>query len=50
MAMMAFHPKFMNMWPMPQSHLPATMTMGGAAKCVSVPPMETLTKSRASVA
>ena len=33
-----------------QPHLPATISTGGAAKAVSVPPIETLTKSTPSVA
>lgn len=46
----AFQPNCVNMCTMSQFHLPATITMGGAAKCVSVPPTETFTNSSASVA
>ncbi len=38
------------MKPESQSHRGATITTGGAAKCVSVPPTEMLTKSSPSVA
>ena len=34
----------------PQPQRVATITTGGAAKCVKAPPMDTLTKSKASVA
>ena len=33
-----------------QSQARATINTGGAAKCVSVPPIETLTNSKPSVA
>jgi hypothetical protein len=46
----ARHPKCPNMNVESQAHGRATMSTGGAAKCVSVPPIETLTKSRPSVA
>ena len=46
----AFQPKFENMNPRLQPQGSATMSTGGAAKFVSVPPTETLRKSRASVA
>ena len=46
----AFQPKPVNMYSIPQFHLPATMTTGGAAKCVSVPPTEMFTKRRPRVA
>jgi hypothetical protein len=34
---------------MSQFHLLATISTGGAAKCVNVPPMDTLTNSNPSV-
>ena len=46
----ARQPKAANMKGVSQFHLAATMRTGGAAKWVSVPPMETLTKSSPSVA
>ena len=46
----AFSPKCVNMKPMFQFHRPATIKTGGAAKCVRVPPMDTLTKRRPKVA
>ena len=46
----AFHPKWVSMKGVSQPHLAATMSTGGAAKWVSVPPTEMFTKSRPSVA
>lgn len=48
-AQAARQPKCSNMNAMFQIHLAATISTGGAAKCVSVPPMETLTNSNPSV-
>ena len=36
----AFQPKWRSMKGVSQFHLPATITTGGAAKCVRVPPIE----------
>ena len=44
------HPKWLAMYSVSHPHGRATISTGGAAKCVSVPPMETFTKSRPSVA
>ena len=44
-----FQPKCVNMKGMFQPHLAATISTGGAAKCVSVPPIETFTKSKPMV-
>ena len=43
MATTARQPKCPSMNGVPQSQCRATMSTGGAAKCVSVPPIETLT-------
>ncbi len=45
-----FQPIVVNMWAVLQSHLAATISTGGAAKLVSVPPIETLTNSAPTVA
>ena len=50
MASMARQPKCRSMNGVPHPHGSATINTGGAAKCVSVPPIETLTNSRPSVA
>ena len=50
MATSARQPKFMAMNGMSQPHGRATISTGGAAKWVSVPPIETLTNSTPSVA
>lgn len=49
-AMAAFQPKWENMKGVSHCHWAATISTGGAAKWVSVPPMEILTKSRPIVA
>ena len=49
-AIAALKPKFWSMKPVVHPHFPATISTGGAAKWVSVPPTETLTNSRPSVA
>ncbi len=49
MPITAFQPKCTNMKGVPQPHLPATISTGGAAKWVSVPPTEMFTNSRPSV-
>ena len=46
----ARHPKCDSMKPVPQFHGRATISTGGAAKWVSVPPIETLTNSSPRVA
>src|SRR5512138_1806145 len=46
----ALAPNVDNMNPVVQSHLAATMRIGGAAKLVNVPPTETLTNNTPSVA
>ena len=46
----AFQPKVASMKAMSQPQTPATISTGGAAKGVSVPPMEMLTNSAPSVA
>ena len=46
----AFQPKWASMKGVPQPYLAATISTGGAAKWVRVPPTETLTKSRPRVA
>ena len=46
----AFQPKCVSMKGVSQLHFAATMSTGGAAKCVSVPPTEMFTKSSPSVA
>ena len=46
----ARQPKLRNTCAMSQCHGPDTITMGGAAKWVSVPPTETLTKRSPMVA
>ena len=50
MAIAARQPKCASMNPVSQFHGLATISTGGAAKCVSVPPIETLTKSNPRVA
>ena len=45
----AFQPKCVSMKAMSHCHTPATISTGGAAKGVSVPPMDTLTNSTPSV-
>ena len=45
----AFQPKVPNMNPMSQPQVPATISTGGAAYGVSVPPMETFTNNVPSV-
>ena len=50
MASAARHPKCPSMKGVSQFQARATMSTGGAAKCVSVPPIETFTKSSPSVA
>ena len=50
MATTARHPNVAIMKPVPQSQGRATIKTGGAAKCVSVPPIDTFTKSSPSVA
>ena len=49
-AMAAFQPKVLAMKARSQPHLPATISTGGAAKGVRVPPMEMFTNSTARVA
>src|SRR4051812_30297934 len=46
----AFHPKWANMNERSQLHFEATMSIGGAAYGVRVPPMEILTNNNAMVA
>ncbi len=48
--MAAFQPNADIMKAMSQFHFPATISTGGAANGVNVPPMETLTNSTPSVA
>ena len=50
MATAARHPKCWSMKAVSQFHGRATISTGGAAKCVSVPPIETFTNSSPSVA
>ena len=50
MAMTDRQPKWPITYAVSQPHGRATIRIGGAAKCVSVPPMDTLTNSRPSVA
>ena len=50
MASTARQPKCPSMNDVVQSHVRATIGTGGAAKWVSVPPIETFTKSNPSVA
>jgi hypothetical protein len=47
---MAFQPKFVSINGRPQAQRVATMTIGGAAKWVNVPPTEIFTNKRAKVA
>src|SRR3990167_4404978 len=46
----AFQPMWVNMNQLSQFHFAATINTGGAAKDVSVPPMDTLTNSTPKVA
>ena len=50
MATAARQPNRLSMKPVSQPHARATISTGGAAKWVSVPPIDTFTKSRPSVA
>ena len=50
MAIAARHPKCSSMKGVSQFHGRATISTGGAAKCVSVPPIDTFTNSSPSVA
>ena len=50
MAITARQPKWREHEGVSQRHGRATISTGGAAKCVSVPPIDTLTNSRPSVA
>ena len=50
MAVTARQPKVAAMNGMSHPHVRATMSTGGAANCVSVPPIDTLTNSSPSVA
>ena len=50
MAVTARQPKFATMNGMSHPHGRATISTGGAANCVSVPPIETLTNNTPSVA
>jgi hypothetical protein len=50
MASADFQPKLVSMNHTPQSHSPATISTGGAAKWVRVPPMDTFTNSNPRVA
>ena len=50
MAIIDLNPKFFNIKAESQFHFEATIKTGGAAKCVSVPPIETLTNNKAIVA
>jgi len=50
MAVTARQPKFTTMKGMSHPHGRATISTGGAANCVSVPPIETLTNKTPSVA
>ena len=50
MPQIACQPKWVNMYLRSHPHAAATIRTGGAAKCVSVPPMEIFTKSSPSVA
>ncbi len=50
MAMAARQPKCPSMNGVSHSHVRDTIRTGGAAKCVSVPPIDTLTNSSPSVA
>ena len=45
----AFQPKCISIYRVPHLHFSATISTGGAAKCVSVPPTETFTKRSPSV-
>jgi hypothetical protein len=49
-AVAARHPNVESMNGRSQPHVPATISTGGAAYGVNVPPIETLTKSTPSVA
>ena len=49
MAMAAFQPKCFNMNIVSHPHASTTISTGGAAKCVRVPPMEIFTNSSPSV-
>jgi hypothetical protein len=46
----ARHPKWLSIKAVSHPHGRATISTGGAAKCVSVPPIDTLTNSTPSVA
>ncbi len=50
MAATARQPKWLAMNDVSQPQGRATISTGGAAKCVSVPPIDTFTKRRPSVA
>ena len=47
-AMADFQPKWASMWALSHCQVPATISTGGAAKDVSVPPIDTFTKSTPS--
>ena len=49
-AIAAFQPNVDNMKPMSQPHLAATISTGGAAKGVRVPPIEMLTNRAPTIA
>ena len=49
-AKVAFQPKWVSIYIESHCHLAATISTGGAAKLVSVPPIETLTNIRPRLA